>query len=104
MRIGAVGSYGFSNYQISSVYGNPGSLRPIKKIGQDTVSGNTVAVLKKTEPVDNVESDYSAVREKQRVNIPDDYQDIMAQMQSQTKLSAATIPTVDMAEILSAAM
>lgn len=90
MRIGAIGSYGFSNYRISGVYGNPGSLQPIKKIGQENASGNTLAVLKKEKEDNRQEESTRPVQQQQ--SAVRDYQNIMEQMRTMTRFSADTIP------------
>lgn len=88
MRIGSIGSYGLQNYRISAVYGNPRSLQPVKKIGQETGYGDTTAVMEKMN---------QSSLQKETENMPKqskmvDYQDVMAQMRTMTRFSADTIP------------
>lgn len=93
MRIGAIGSYGFgnfNNYRVSGVYGNPGSLQPVKKVGQENASGNTLAVLKKEKGDNRQEENTRPVQQQQ--SAVRDYQNIMEQMRTMTRFSADTIP------------
>ena len=92
MRVGSIGSYGFSDYRISAVYGNPRSLQPIKKIGQETVSGETTAVLERVAKKE--EQQPPTVEPEQQLG-PEDYLDIMEQMRSLTRFSADTIPMAE---------
>ncbi len=88
MRIGSIGSYGLQNYRVSAVYGNPRSLQPVKKIGQETVHGDTTAVMEKMDqPSLQKETENMPKQSK-----PIDYQDVMAQMRTMTRFSADTIP------------
>ena len=89
MRIGAIGSYGFSNYRITNVYGNPRNLQPIKKIGQENASGETVAVLTKEDRNNQQEEKARSVQQRSSVQ---DYQNIMDHMRAMTRFSADTIP------------
>lgn len=90
MRIGGLGSFGLYQYRVSAVYGNPRSLQPVKKIGQETAHGDTTAVVEKVEQ-------QPLQRETERTlkrpgNI--DYQDVMERMSTMTRFSADTIPMV----------
>ncbi|MDE6687290.1 MAG: hypothetical protein K2K17_08240 [Lachnospiraceae bacterium] len=91
MRIGGIGSFGLHNYRVSAVYGNPRSLQPVKKIGQETAYGDTTAVVEKTQqqPVQKETQD-RLMKQPEAVN----YQDIMNQMRTMTRFSADTIPMV----------
>lgn len=90
MRIGGIGSLGLYNYRVSAVYGNPRSLQPVKKIGQETAYGDTTAVMEKTarQPFGRETKEVS--RQSGTVN----YQDVMEQMRTMTRFSADTIPMV----------
>lgn len=91
MRIGGIGSFGLHNYRVSAVYGNPRSLQPVKKIGQETTRGETTAVVEKMnqQPLRNETKDH-LLKQPEAM----DYQDIMAQMRTMTRFSADTIPMV----------
>lgn len=60
MGIGAISGFGGissvaaynPNYKINSIYGNPKSLQPVEKVGEDDYSGNPFAVLSKKEEED----------------------------------------------------
>lgn len=57
MRIGAVSGYSSmygasGDYKINSIYGNPGSMDAISKIGEDDKSGRTLAVVSKDQTKD----------------------------------------------------
>lgn len=90
MRIGALGSFGSYQYRISAVYGNPRSLQPVKKIGQETARGETTAVVEKVkqQPLQKVAD---GVRRRPETV---DYNDVMEQMRTMTRFSADTIPMI----------
>ncbi len=90
MRIGGIGSFGLHNYRVSAVYGNPRSLQPVKKIGQETAHGDTTAVVEKMGQ-QYFRKETEDVSKKPRTI---DYQDVMEQMRTMTRFSADTIPMV----------
>lgn len=87
MRIGAIGSFGLNQYRVSAVYGNPRSLQPIKKIGQETAHGDTTAVVEKVKQPLQKEAE-GVWKQPETVN----YKDVMEQMRTMTRFSADTIP------------
>ncbi len=90
MRIGGIGSFGLHNYRISAVYGNPRSLQPVKKIGQETAYGDTTAVVEKVAQQSSGKEKEDISKQPGTVN----YQDVMEQMRTMTRFSADTIPMV----------
>ncbi len=90
MRIGGIGSFGLHNYRVSAVYGNPRSLQPVKKIGQETAYGDTTAVVEKMDQQSFGKETKDASKQPGTVN----YQDVMEQMRTMTRFSADTIPMV----------
>lgn len=88
MRIGGISSLGLHNYRISAVYGNPRSLQPVKKIGQETSRGDTTAVVEKINP----QSLRKETADMPKQSKPVHYQDVMEQMRTMTRFSADTIP------------
>lgn len=90
MRIGGIGSFGLHNYRVSAVYGNPRSLQPVKKIGQETAYGDTTAVVEKTDQQSFGKETDAASKQPGTIN----YQDVMEQMRTMTRFSADTIPMV----------
>lgn len=115
MGIGAVSAYGGMNamlnsYKINSVYGNPKSMQPVGKIGEDNYSGNPFAVLSKNEDDQKIreqqskEFDYVAALERAKSGLAtapsdDEGLDILAEMERMmtgSRFSAATIPTAEL--------
>lgn len=90
MRIGGIGSFGLHNYRVSAVYGNPRSLQPVKKIGQETAYGDTTAVVEKTDQQFFKKETEDLSKQPGTIN----YQDVMEQMRTMTRFSADTIPMV----------
>lgn len=90
MRIGGIGSFGTYNYKVSAVYGNPRSLQPVKKIGQETAYGDTTAVVEKKDQQSFGKGTEAVSKQPGTVN----YQDVMEQMRTMTRFSADTIPMV----------
>lgn len=90
MRIGGIGSFGLHNYRVSAVYGNPRSLQPVKKIGQETAYGDTTAVVEKMDRQSSGKEKEDISKQPGTVN----YQDVMEQMRTMTRFSADTIPMV----------
>lgn len=88
MRIGGIGSFGLHNYRVSAVYGNPRSLQPVKKIGQETAYGDTTAVVEKTQQQPLQKEPEDMLKQPKAIN----YQDVMEQMRTMTRFSADTIP------------
>lgn len=90
MRIGGLGSFGLYQYRVSAVYGNPRSLQPVKKIGQETAHGDTTAVVEKVEQQPLQRETERTLRRPENI----DYQDVMERMSTMTRFSADTIPMV----------
>ena len=65
--LGGMSMYGIgSNYNIKSVYGNPKSLQPVEKIGEEDYTGNPFAVL---ENKNDAEEGVNAVKQFKPVDL-----------------------------------
>ena len=91
MGIGAIGSVGsaYSSYRVSSVYGNPQSLKPVEKIGAEEEKSKPFAVLSK-EPAKAVE-EAADPKENQTMTVANDYQAEMERMMSGVRFSAESL-------------
>lgn len=89
MRIGGLGSVGLYQYRVAAVYGNPRSLQPVKKIGQETYRGDTTAVVEKVKRQSSLQIGKDDMSKRQETI---DYRDVMEQMRTMTRFSADTIP------------
>ena len=116
MRIGAIGGYGAINslsadYRINSIYGNPKSLQPVTKVGEDDYSGNPFAVVSKKQDEDALKIkeqqerpfDYEGAMERARQGLATgplainfNYSDAIGSMMQGARFSADTIPVVDL--------
>ena len=116
MRIGAIGGYGVmsslsADYRINSIYGNPKSMEPVTKVGEDDYSGNPFAVVSKKQDEDALKIkeqqekafDYEGAMERAKQGLATapsaidfNYSDAIGSMMQGVRFSADTIPVVDL--------
>ncbi len=85
--IGSMSFYNMNNYRVNSVNGNPKSLNPVEKIGQESYNSKPFATVSK---VEEPEQDITVKQAK-----PFDFDAAMNRMMVGSKYNAENIPMVN---------
>lgn len=88
--IGSMSFYNMNNYRVNSVNGNPKSLNPVEKIGQESYNSKPFATVSK------VEEDDQEIRAQQAK--PFDFDAAMNRMMVGSRFNAENIPVVNPVE------
>ena len=90
--MGSMSFYNMNNYKVNSINGNPQSLNPVEKIGQENYNSKPFATVTKTDEEEAAASSVAAAPKNF------DFDAAMSRMMIGSRYNATNIPVVDLAQ------